>query len=174
MSQALSFASPYRCQQPWLLLLSVSWETNLDCTDHCFTKTLHLHHRAEISFRVIPLYLPESQLWGRGPRSLKSLGPQDHPLNFHSAFCYAWTSWSSDFWENNKYQWLVSSHPSKVLLTMCACSVLSNPVTPYTITHKARCPWDSPGENTGVSCHFLLQGIFLTQRWNSHLLHLLH
>ena len=22
------------------------------------------------------------------------------------------------------------------------------------------CPWDSPGKNTGVSCHFLLQGIF--------------
>ena len=28
------------------------------------------------------------------------------------------------------------------------------------------CPWDSPGKNTGVGCHFLLQGIFLTQRSN--------
>ena len=25
------------------------------------------------------------------------------------------------------------------------------------------CPWDFPGKNTGMSCHFLLQGIFLTQ-----------
>ena len=25
------------------------------------------------------------------------------------------------------------------------------------------CLWDSPGKNTGVGCHFLLQGIFLTQ-----------
>ena len=25
------------------------------------------------------------------------------------------------------------------------------------------CPWNSPGQNTGVSCHSLLQGIFLTQ-----------
>ena len=25
------------------------------------------------------------------------------------------------------------------------------------------CPWDPPGKNTGVGCHFLLQGIFLTQ-----------
>ena len=24
-------------------------------------------------------------------------------------------------------------------------------------------PWDFPGKSTGVSCHFLLQGIFLTQ-----------
>ena len=23
------------------------------------------------------------------------------------------------------------------------------------------CPWDSPGRNTGVGCHALLQGIFL-------------
>ena len=27
-------------------------------------------------------------------------------------------------------------------------------------------PWDSPGKNTGVGCHFLLQGIFLTQGSN--------
>ena len=33
------------------------------------------------------------------------------------------------------------------------------------------CPWDSLGKNTGVGCHFLLQGIFLTQEWNLHLLH---
>ena len=33
------------------------------------------------------------------------------------------------------------------------------------------CPWDSPGKNTGVGCHFLLQGIFLTQGWNQCLLH---
>ena len=25
------------------------------------------------------------------------------------------------------------------------------------------CPWDSPGKNTGVGCHFLLQGIVPTQ-----------
>ena len=33
------------------------------------------------------------------------------------------------------------------------------------------CPWDFPGKNTGVDCHFLLQGIFLTQGLNTHLLH---
>ena len=33
------------------------------------------------------------------------------------------------------------------------------------------CPWDFPGSSTGVGCHFLLQGIFLTQGSNSHLLH---
>ena len=33
------------------------------------------------------------------------------------------------------------------------------------------CPWDSPGKSTGVGCHALLQGIFLTQESNPHLLH---
>ena len=33
---------------------------------------------------------------------------------------------------------------------------------------------ESPGKNTGVGCHALLQGIFLTQGWNPHLLCLLN
>ena len=32
-------------------------------------------------------------------------------------------------------------------------------------------PGDSPGKNTGVGCHLLLQGIFPTQGLNPHLLH---
>ena len=33
------------------------------------------------------------------------------------------------------------------------------------------CPWDFPGKNTGMSCHFLLQRIFPTQGSNLCLLH---
>ena len=36
------------------------------------------------------------------------------------------------------------------------------------------CPWDFPSKNIGVGCHFLLQGIFPTQRSNPCLLCLLH
>ena len=32
-------------------------------------------------------------------------------------------------------------------------------------------PWDSPGKNTGVGSHSLLQGIFLTQELNQGFLH---
>ena len=35
------------------------------------------------------------------------------------------------------------------------------------------CPWNSPGKNTAVGCHSLLQGIFPTQESNPHLLCLL-
>ena len=33
------------------------------------------------------------------------------------------------------------------------------------------CPWDFPGKSTQVGCHFLRQGIFLTQGSNPNLLH---
>ena len=33
------------------------------------------------------------------------------------------------------------------------------------------CPWNSPGKNTGVGSHSILQGIFPTQRSNPGLLH---
>ena len=56
---------------------------------------------------------------------------------------------------------------------MCACSVdslWSHELRPT----KLLCPWDFPGKNTGVGCHFLLQGIFPAQRSDPHLLYLLH
>ena len=62
--------------------------------------------------------------------------------------------------------------------TVCAC-VLSHFSrvqlfsTPWT-SPRFLCPWDSPGKNTGVGCHTLIQGIFLTQGWNPRLLYLLH
>ena len=31
--------------------------------------------------------------------------------------------------------------------------------TPEMAAHQAPRPWDSPGKNTGVGCHFLLQGM---------------
>ena len=33
------------------------------------------------------------------------------------------------------------------------------------------CPWNPSGQNTGVGCHFHLQGVFLTQGLNPGLLH---
>ena len=44
-------------------------------------------------------------------------------------------------------------------------------VTPWTVAARLLCPCSSPGKNTGVSCHPLLQGIFPTQGLNRGLLH---
>ena len=64
---------------------------------------------------------------------------------------------------------------SKSLRYSALCSVKSNPL-PFCELQSTRllCSWDSPGKNTGVCCHALLQGIFLTQGSNLHLLCLLH
>ena len=47
---------------------------------------------------------------------------------------------------------------SSLLLLLLSCfSHVWLCVTPYTAAHQAPCPWNSPGKNTGVGCHFLLQ-----------------
>ena len=51
-----------------------------------------------------------------------------------------------------------------------SCPILCNPMNcslPVSSVHG-----DSPGENTGVGCYALLQGIFPTQRSNSGLPHM--
>ena len=54
------------------------------------------------------------------------------------------------------------------------CSVLPDSLWPYGLKPtRLLCPWGSPSKNTGVSCHFLLQGIFPTQGLNPCLLCLL-
>ena len=62
---------------------------------------------------------------------------------------------------------------------MCVCivSLFSRVqlfVNLWTAASRFFCPWDSPGKNTGVGCHFLLQEIVPTQRMNLCLLQLLH
>ena len=46
---------------------------------------------------------------------------------------------------------------------LCACSFMSDSLWPYGLQPtRLLCPWDFPGKNTGVDCHCLLHGIFLT------------
>ena len=50
---------------------------------------------------------------------------------------------------------------------LCVCSVtavMSDPLGPRRLwPARLLCPWDSPGKNTRVGCHALLQMIFLSQ-----------
>ena len=61
-----------------------------------------------------------------------------------------------------------------VCVCVCALShqVVSDSLRPHGLQSvRLLCPWSFPDTNTGVGCHFLLQGIFLTQGSNPHLLH---
>ena len=53
------------------------------------------------------------------------------------------------------------------------CPILSDPLD-CSPSYKLLCPCNNLGKNTGVGCHALLQGIFLTQGLNPHFLCLLH
>ena len=56
-----------------------------------------------------------------------------------------------------------------------SCSVMSDSLWPQGLQYaRLLCPCNFPGENTGAGYHFLLQGIFPTQRLNTPLLCLLH
>ena len=62
------------------------------------------------------------------------------------------------------------------ILFPCMCMfnhlVMSDSLQPHGLWPASLlCPWDFPGKNPGVGCHFLLQGIFLTQESNLGLLH---
>ena len=65
------------------------------------------------------------------------------------------------------------THLNAECCAICVLSHLSHVqlfATPWIVAHWLLCPWGSPGKNAGVGCHFLLQGIFLTQGSNPHLL----
>ena len=59
--------------------------------------------------------------------------------------------------------------------SVCVCVshlVISSSFRPHGLKlSRILFPWDFPGKNTGMGCHSFLQGIFLTQGLNPHLLH---
>ena len=57
------------------------------------------------------------------------------------------------------------------ICSLCLCSLMSDSLRFHRLY---LCPSDFKGKNTRVSCHFFLQGIFLIQGSNPHLLYLLH
>ena len=99
--------------------------------------------------------------------------------------------WKKDNMVNNKallsslgnhIQYPVLMEKNMVCVCVCArvCAVLSRFVMSDSLQPcglppaRFLCPWNSPGNNIGVGCHALLQGIFLTQWSNLPLLCRLH
>ena len=68
---------------------------------------------------------------------------------------------SASLWKN------ISMSMGKDRKSRCYCLVAKSCPTllqPHGMwPTRLLCPWYFPGKNTGVGCHFLLQGIFLTQ-----------
>ena len=106
---------------------------------------------------------------GQGFGSLGSVGKAGH---FWSAGCWGGCILDSIQCVLSRLGWFVS----RLVFYVCgcwwvtkSCSTLWDPVNCSPPgTHY---PWDFPGRNSGMHCHFLLQGIFPTKGSNLLLLH---
>ena len=101
---------------------------------------------------------------------LPSPFPSIKVFSNESAFCIRWLKhWNFSFSisPSNEYSGLISF--------VCVCvshSVVLNSLQTHGLQPtRLLCPWDFPGKDTGVGCHFLLQGIFPTHGLNPGLLH---
>ena len=124
----------------------------------------------------------------------------ENKLFFRVILCCFWDRFCLHFFHPNNSQKLHIEGDITVVWKLCVCKTLSleepislllscshqlSPVLSHSvISHslwphglqpaRLLCPRDSPGRNTGVGCHFLLQGIFPTQGTNLCLLSLPH
>ena len=77
----------------------------------------------------------------------------DHLFGLTWSFLWAWTG------RIKRKLWSVSSLSYKdaaaAAKSLQSCPTLCNPIRWQPM--RLPCPWDSPGKNTGVGCHFLLQ-----------------
>ena len=70
---------------------------------------------------------------------------------------------------------LICKNWIRLYACMLSASVVSSSLQPCELwPSRLHCPWDSPGKNTGMGSHALLQWIFSTQSLNLSLLHFLH
>ena len=70
-----------------------------------------------------------------------------------------------------KWCFVFSTYIKRVYILLFSCEVMSDFFHPMDLQPaRLLCPWDFPDKSTGVDCPSLLQGIFLTQGSNLHLL----
>ena len=83
--------------------------------------------------------------------------------------------WKNQQWPQDWKRSVFIPIPKKGNAKECSSvspSVVSDSFWPHGLQPtRLFCPWDFPGKDTGVGCHFLLQGIFPTQELNPGLLH---
>ena len=98
---------------------------------------------------------------------LNTVGFKTSPLGALSRACICLLN--SQFCDYPQWEW------ASLVLKGCVCA--GTQLCPTLLWPRGLqptrflCLWNFPGKNTGVGCHFLLQGIFLTQGLNLHLLY---
>ena len=92
--------------------------------------------------------------------------------NMHISKSLTWCSFTSQDLGMCSLNIRIICYITTVPVFRLSCSVVSDSLWPHGLEPaRLLCPWNFLGKNTGVGCHFLLQGIFPTQGSNLHLLH---
>ena len=70
--------------------------------------------------------------------------------------------WLATYDNEFTYKWYIIYYhflfAKSILLLLLNCSVMSDSLWPHRLwPSRVLCPWNFPGKNTGVGCHFLLQ-----------------
>ena len=127
-------------------------------SNHLFLPARPLFH-CKLTFHFWPLSAPAlPPEWLQRtqedfcPLSIQSTQPSKSSMwNMNQMMCLVCWSFAYSLWSEAKW----------------SRSVMSDSLRPCGLQPtRLLCPWDSPGKNTGVSCHFLLQGIFPNQGSN--------
>ena len=134
---------------------------------------------------TITEWLPRTQLeagtlalrgWNLGTQRLEpwhseASDPGWSPLD-PSLPSLSFSPWGVDIYQLSPESWFSGFLWVESDSECVSCSVMSNSLQPHGLQLTRRlCPWNSPGTNTRVGSHSLLQGIFPTQGSNPGLLH---
>ena len=126
-----------------------------------FSWLIHLPYQSAISVFAV---LSETEIWSNSFHTRDNL-PHPFPQNCILE-ARIWVTRLMQFWS----QPVRSSDSVSYHCCCCLIAVVSDSASRWTVVCRLLCSWDFPAKNTGVGCHFLLQGIFLTQGSNPHLL----
>ena len=128
------------------------------------------------NFKVQQVNSVRFQGWEKNLLWLKPLPSRPIPLLFAPVdLCYS-PSWSR-YWEKMTKILLfwfsymkIQSELNYRLTCVRACSDVYNSLRSYELMPtRLLCPWEFPGMDTGMGCHFLFQTIFPTQGSSPHL-----
>ena len=134
----------------------------------------HLKKKLKIFMKVVSIHKPQSltfyvplAAYLRTWRKLRWGGGGAFLAGTPESFCSAclleslrkWYNlhvWKHDRHKRNK---IISSHC--LVTKSCLALLQAHGLYPT----RFLCPWNFPGKNTGVGCHFLFQGIFRPRHW---------
>ena len=129
-----------------------------------------IYKRTQIMFKKF--YRPEFALSKCTPFSFPCRGPEfcvNDSIVFFKCF---FSTWCLNVSYNTYWNIKIYVLPFWTSCAVCSSSsVMSDSLWPHgQEAARLLCLWDSPGKNTGLNCHALLQGIFLLQGSNLHFL----